>query len=1006
MKSAAREDDNHYRMCKKIAQLTKVIYTLNCKTEDNEERTLWLQHCSEAEVAKLCKDYEDQIEQLHRRLGDAGAAAASAATTLEARHAELLQQAQRDFADRLNSVSKQLKEQSSAFDTTLAAAKQSFAAEVAAETGRVREAKDTEIAGLVREYNEKYNAMLTEQLDARDAMEAQLKTMWEKRLTDLTDQLAASKSSMGEELASHSRMLDDALKRNAVLSREHLSMEDQLTSMKAQLAQLESDKSAAESKLAAQLQSASAMQREGEEWKDRLGTLEAQVTALSAQIDSSAKALESEKLQVEKLKSQKEAIDNDKGVLETLNKKLEYELKELRESLASADAERKDLSAELQRLKSSTHDKESTLKDMDADLKAATMHLSEMEEQMQTLVAQHRKEVEQLRTTHAEAVRVAAEAARVAKEAHEADLAELRGALQSSLSSSQEKLSAEHAEKLRLMKQAHQEELDRLMAQNTTAQHSSASLTQELAAVQEELKRVQALLLDLQQQHATLQIDNLTETNRQREEMARLRQMLEEAQRNSSKVSAEQYAAMEAMQQKAVAELAALQKQHDGNLQQMERECAGRMEKAAREHEEAIQAMRTAHANAIEKLNDALQQQNSKLQSQLSGDRASLQATHASEMEKLRSAAQAAEDRLQSHLRHVERELQELKRTFDTLQSSAKAEADEQASQVKNLKAELHSLQDEHERAMRDLKSRTASELHNQLELLGSKHEATLKEMQQEHEAAVRSLQKDLFDVSEASKNREQNLEAAHSEKKTAMQLQFEQEKHDLERRLTAVHLSHLNEMQTAADEAYNKLQETLGLNLKALNKWQLDYKKQQDELRALEQKIEMMHHEAAVAKAAATAALNERDDEHQIKIQALHANHVVEMNRLAAMHKSALEDCAEQQTKERAAHDSLVQQLREAVKDLQHKYEYRESRPEDVELINKLLRENQEKESALLKAYSDMRLYKLELVNREENYNKVFNRQPVLADTTVVSSGNNKSLSLPVLSTRKHSNR
>lgn len=52
-------------------------------------------------------------------------------------------------------------------------------------------------------------------------------------------------------------------------------------------------------------------------------------------------------------------------------------------------------------------------------------------------------------------------------------------------------------------------------------------------------------------------------------------------------------------------------------------------------------------------------------------------------------------------------------------------------------------------------------------------------------------------------------------------------------------------------------------------------------------------------------------------------------------------------------------------------------SREEDTELIKHLQSELANKEEALKKTYEDMKFYKLELINREENYNKVFGATP-----------------------------
>jgi hypothetical protein len=54
------EDENvdlHYQMCKKIAQLAKVIYHLHSKNEDHEY-----------EIRDLTSAYEEQIEEVKYKL--------------------------------------------------------------------------------------------------------------------------------------------------------------------------------------------------------------------------------------------------------------------------------------------------------------------------------------------------------------------------------------------------------------------------------------------------------------------------------------------------------------------------------------------------------------------------------------------------------------------------------------------------------------------------------------------------------------------------------------------------------------------------------------------------------------------------------------------------------------------------------------------------------------------------------------------------------------------------
>lgn len=62
---------------------------------------------------------------------------------------------------------------------------------------------------------------------------------------------------------------------------------------------------------------------------------------------------------------------------------------------------------------------------------------------------------------------------------------------------------------------------------------------------------------------------------------------------------------------------------------------------------------------------------------------------------------------------------------------------------------------------------------------------------------------------------------------------------------------------------------------------------------------------------------------------------------------------------------------------DLQGLFEERPSRPEDIEAIRMLQAEVERKEDEIKKINEQFKFYKLELANRENNYNKMFNANP-----------------------------
>ena len=62
---------------------------------------------------------------------------------------------------------------------------------------------------------------------------------------------------------------------------------------------------------------------------------------------------------------------------------------------------------------------------------------------------------------------------------------------------------------------------------------------------------------------------------------------------------------------------------------------------------------------------------------------------------------------------------------------------------------------------------------------------------------------------------------------------------------------------------------------------------------------------------------------------------------------------------------------------DLQIMYEDRPSRPEDIDAIRHLQVELERKDDEIKKLNEQFKFYKLELVNREQSYNKMFNANP-----------------------------
>jgi len=74
----ADDAELHSKLCKKVAQLTKVIYHLNTRNEDSEGRLQLLQDDYEAEIENLLQDASAKVAAASEEGGGKAAAAAIA----------------------------------------------------------------------------------------------------------------------------------------------------------------------------------------------------------------------------------------------------------------------------------------------------------------------------------------------------------------------------------------------------------------------------------------------------------------------------------------------------------------------------------------------------------------------------------------------------------------------------------------------------------------------------------------------------------------------------------------------------------------------------------------------------------------------------------------------------------------------------------------------------------------------------------------------------------------
>lgn len=97
-----------------------------------------------------------------------------------------------------------------------------------------------------------------------------------------------------------------------------------------------------------------------------------------------------------------------------------------------------------------------------------------------------------------------------------------------------------------------------------------------------------------------------------------------------------------------------------------------------------------------------------------------------------------------------------------------------------------------------------------------------------------------------------------------------------------------------------------------------------------------------------------------------MHLKHVGELNKVSG-----------EWSQERSQFQDEIDNLTILLRDTEEKFRLRPSRDEDVVFIKQLQEKLSQQEMLCKQLNDEKKYYKLELVNREENFNKIFNNSP-----------------------------
>jgi hypothetical protein len=142
-------------------------------------------------------------------------------------------------------------------------------------------------------------------------------------------------------------------------------------------------------------------------------------------------------------------------------------------------------------------------------------------------------------------------------------------------------------------------------------------------------------------------------------------------------------------------------------------------------------------------------------------------------------------------------------------------------------------------------------------------------------------------------------------------------------------------------------------------------------ELSNIHKQLEMKSQEIATAKVEAITQL-------KMKEEALTSVHRAELDALHSQYRHQSQALLNDFNKAKEILTLKLQESERRLFEAEEKYKKRESRQEDLEYIKELKKVVSEQEYKLKEMMTEKKVYEMELINREKNYNKLFNATPL----------------------------
>ncbi|XP_008322911.1 protein FAM184A [Cynoglossus semilaevis] len=988
----------HYKMSKKIAQLTKVIYALNTKNDEHKEEIESMKEAHEDEVQHIVSETRDKIIQYESKMADEADLRQRLAGLEESveLHEHMKKQALAEFemyrqrmedsqlcteahhTQRVVSMSREVEEMRRDFEEKLQAfsrAQTQFEVDKRQALEVLRATQRLEVEQLL---NNQRNQSATTTEDQEKVAELHRKEV--EALMEIVEELTKDKVLLVQEYEAKLAKAQEYYERELeTMRRTHQLTTENLLAWKRTEVELRKEFQAQDaalqrslSKLRSELQRA---QDEARENRDKTNRMQTSLANAEGTITNLHKQLE-------------EAIQD--GEIWTMQlKDTEYELEGSRERVQQQATEILQKASQIGSLQATQMAHEATIRNMDLEQSRLKDKINRLEEERAALLNQGQASNEQ----HKQQVVQLEQSLREEHQGYERELARLRLHIEEErlrFKETQIRATEEMEMKHQAMREEVQQEKDNEKIVLMT------KMSQEF-----EIKR---LSLEEQRDCLQQQLDNLKEElsaklNMANQEVSHLQELVREGQQNLGSAQT-QITCLNETQEKLKVELDATRarvRETSNLLTDLQEEIGNQKQ----QHEARVMSIRTEEKQKMEKMaddieqkwRDALQEEVRLLKEELNEEyEADKQAvlTQLSQQKELEMMAvreswqRKVEDLLEqiSLLKQsLELQLSQSQSALQQLQSQFSQERDLLNQQLKEMQREHqkreHRLQDAHccalgtmeearQHQIRALEERLKQEQREEVHSLKEAHRRTIEILRQQSDQELQTLRFELEDEGKAklaSLRAELNhLHAtaiehlkqihlkenstARRELEKAMELSHQQEQELLVR---------ISDLEADVCSRSNRITE-LDHEVHSLN----------DTIDTLTRELEIKGKEVLRVRSEAN---------HQIRAheQDLGKRHERELGEISMVHHRETQIMLSDFNKAQEGLKDKISALQILLEGTEEKLRHRESRPEDLHLIAELREMVTEREALVKKLVDDKKFYQLELVNRETGFNKVF---------------------------------